>query len=69
MLKKVYTCNRCSRIIEEEHPDRITIATHITEDYTDGFGKPHTRSVYKTGQSMHFCSTCRALLDRFLNNE
>ena len=56
-------------IIEEEHPDRITISRHYTDTYNDIFGKEHKKSVYRTSKSMHLCSECDIKFKGFWENK
>lgn len=67
MKTTIVLCDRCACIIEEPHPDRISIYHHCAEDYTDYFGKPHTRNTYKADPPIHLCADCHKLLDDFLN--
>lgn len=64
-------CNRCGSIVEEPHPDRISIYRHVERKYTDCFGKEHTAHEYKVkpGSNIHLCNHCRTMFDKFMRGE
>jgi Fe2+ or Zn2+ uptake regulation protein len=69
MLKRILICDRCGKVIESEHPDRITISRHKYETTKDYKGIEHTHSVYKTSKSMHLCSECEIKFNEFWGNK
>ena len=60
-------CDRCGKVAEVEHPDRVTIATHRYEEYTDFGGRKHVKSIYGSQKPMHFCIECTRAFKQFLN--
>ena len=40
MVQRTVICDRCGNIIENPHPDRISIYKHRVEEYKDYFWKP-----------------------------
>ena len=68
MISRTVICDRCGKIIENPHPNRISIYRHSVEEYKDYFGKPHKKSVYKADKPMHFCEECETKFNAFLNN-
>jgi len=69
LLVRTVICNRCGSVVKKPHPDRITVARHRFEEYTDYFGKPHRKSVYKNDKPIHFCDECNEAFRRFLVQE
>lgn len=63
----IVTCDRCGCIIENPHPDRITISKQQFVTSTDCFGKQHTRSTYTLDRTLHLCEDCTKLFNSFLN--
>ena len=69
MLKRTIICDRCGNIVTTEHPNRISIYRHQIEEYKDYFGKPHSKSVYKADNPMHFCEECEIKFNNFMSGE
>ena len=69
MIQRTVICNRCGNIVNTEHPDRISIYKHHTEEYIDYFGKPHKKSVYKAKKPIHLCEDCESKFNAFLEME
>lgn len=69
MLKRLIICDRCGAEIAEAHPDRITMAKRVCEFYKDYRGIEHTKSIYKTEVTMHFCNECNTLFKAFLEGK
>jgi len=66
MVERIVKCNRCGKIIENPHPDRISIYKHRVEEYKDYFGKPHKKSVYKAEKPMHLREDCESKFNAFM---
>lgn len=47
MIKKIVICNRCGKVVDKPHPDRITIAKHHVETWKDYWGKERQKSVIR----------------------
>ena len=69
MVQRTVICDRCGNIIENPHPDTISIYKHRFEEYKDYFGKPHKKSVYKADKPMHLCSECEIKFNEFWENK
>jgi rRNA maturation protein Nop10 len=69
MVERIVKCNRCGKIIENPHPDRISIYKHSVEEYKDYFGKPNKKSVYKAEAPRHLCSECEIKFNEFWENK
>ena len=65
----IVKCNRCKKIVETPHPDRISIYKHSLEEYEDYRHNKHVRSVYKAEKPIHFCKKCTELFNSFMKNE
>ena len=69
MVERIVRCDRCGNIIENPHPDRISIYKHRVEEYKGYFGKLHKKSVYKAEKPMHLCRECEIKFNEFWENK